>query len=69
MLTVVPLTVSTHRTADGGLIISLRYSYDDAASKPPNRKRRIEMTRALLRSVLDRLEAGEAADIVLTKTP
>ena len=62
-MTVVPLTVFAVRDDGGDLIISIRYSYDAAARKPPNRKGRIEMTRALLREALHRLESGEVVDV------
>lgn len=61
-MTVVPLVVSAVRDDRGDQIIAVRYSYD-AARKLPNRKGRIEMTRALLREALDRLESGEAVDV------
>lgn len=63
MLTVVPLAVSAARDDRGDLIIAVRYSYDAAARKPPKRKGRIEMTRALLREALGRLKSGEAVDV------
>ena len=59
---VVPLAVSATGGNRGDLIVVVRYSYD-GARKPPSRKRRIEMARALLREALDRLESGEVVDV------
>lgn len=56
------ISVSRPCGAAAGLLVSLRYSYE---VKPPNHKACIEMAKALMREALQRLEAGEVADLGL----
>lgn len=54
------LTLSVSRTREGGVTISLRYSYK---GRPPSLKRRAGMAKALLGEALDRLENGKPVDL------
>lgn len=54
------LAISVTRTQEGGLLISLRYSYEGTL---PAHRKRIGMAQVMLREVLDRLEGGEVADL------
>lgn len=54
------ISISRSRGATGGLLFTLRYSYE---VKPPNRKARIEMAKGLMREALQSLEVGEVADL------
>jgi hypothetical protein len=53
------LAVSVSRTREGGLIIAVRYSYE---GRPPSFKKRVEMTKAMLREAVDRLQDGNSVD-------
>jgi hypothetical protein len=55
-----PLSVSVSRAQEGGLIVTLRYTYQ--GSPPPLRKR-AGMAKALLGEALDRLEEGTPVDL------
>lgn len=57
--TVEPLTLTIGRGEDGGLILTLRYSYE---GRLPSFKKRARMAAVLLREALDRLQSGEVAD-------
>ncbi len=59
-MTVSFLGLSMSRTREGGVLVSLRYSYE---GKPPSRKERIEAAKTLLLEVLGCLEGGEVADV------
>lgn len=60
-MTVSFLALSVTRAREGGVTISLRYSYD--VGKPPSLKKRAEMAEAVLREALDRLECGRPVDL------
>ena len=54
------LSLSVTRTREGGMLVSVRYSYE---GKPPSRKERIDAAKTLLRETLGHLEGGEVADV------
>lgn len=54
------LTLSVSRAREGGLLVSLRYSYK---GKPPSRRERIVMSQKILSEALERLEGGGVADL------
>lgn len=58
------LALSISRTREGGLLVSLRYSYE---GNPPTRKKRAGMAKAILHEALDRLENGEPANLGFTE--
>lgn len=52
--------MSVSRAREGGLLISVRYSY---GKNPPSRGERVKMTKAMLEEALDRLERGRPTDL------
>jgi hypothetical protein len=54
------LALSVSRTREGGVTVSLRYSYE---GRPPSLKKRAGMAKALLSEALDRLETGKPVDL------
>ncbi len=54
------LTLSVSRAREGGLLVSLRYSYK---GKLPSRKERIVMAQKILSEALERLGGGGVADL------
>ena len=52
--------VSVSRTREGGLTVAVSYSYE---GRPPSRRKRNEMARAMLREAADRLAGGSPVDI------
>ncbi len=48
------------RGEDGGLTLTLRYSYE---GRPPSFGKRIEMAKQMLREPLECLESGKPADL------
>jgi hypothetical protein len=53
-------SLSVVRGEDGGLTLTLRYSYE---GRPPSFGKRVEMAKKMLREPLDRLENGNPADL------
>lgn len=61
-MSVHPLSVCVSRVSGkpGGLVVTLRYAYE---GKPPSRKERISLEKAMLDKALVRLEDGDLADV------